>query len=211
MHNFFFCLIFFISTTLAFSKEIKLEVPKSPLKVDILEAFKKRKSHHKFSKKDVPIKLLSTILWFANGVNRKDGKKTAPSPFGKDIIKIYIFSKKGIQFYDEKANTLKLISKENHKNEIGATFGASGIKEAPLVLVFTGDQTQYPFIVKKDIATVLSYSTAGTVAQNIYLAAAALKLGTRMIASIDKDNIKKFLKLPEKEIPLYIMPLGFPK
>jgi nitroreductase len=54
-------------------------------------------------------------------------------------------------------------------------------------------------------------ATAGCIAQNVYLAAAAFKLGTVMAAGLNADVARKGLALGEDEIPLYIMPLGYPK
>ncbi len=64
--------------------DIMLEKPYSGVNVDLIKAYELRKSTKYFSKKEISIKELSTILWSANGINRKDGKRTAPSPFGKN-------------------------------------------------------------------------------------------------------------------------------
>lgn len=39
----------------------------------------------------------------------------------------------------------------------------------------------------------------------------ALKLGTRLVASINAKGIREGIALVKDEIPLYIMPLGYPK
>jgi nitroreductase len=48
----------------------------------------------------------------------------------------------------------------------------------------------------------------GHAAQNVYLQAVSLRLGTVVIGAFDDDRVAEILKLPEDEVPLYIMPLG---
>ena len=52
------------------------------------------------------------------------------------------------------------------------------------------------------------YLEAGHAAQNIYLQAVSLKLGTVSMAGFKPDEVKRALGLPEKEQPIYIMPVG---
>ncbi len=51
---------------------------------------------------------------------------------------------------------------------------------------------------------------AGCIAQNVYLMAAALKAGTCMVAGVDEKGARKALNLTRDELPLYVMPLGYP-
>ena len=48
----------------------------------------------------------------------------------------------------------------------------------------------------------------GHSAQNVYLEAAALNLGTVAIGAFEDKKVKSILKLPEEEDPVYIMPVG---
>jgi len=48
----------------------------------------------------------------------------------------------------------------------------------------------------------------GHSAQNVYLQAEALNLGTCAIGAFSDDKIAEIMQLPEEEVPLYIMPLG---
>ena len=49
---------------------------------------------------------------------------------------------------------------------------------------------------------------AGHAAQNVYLQAVAMNLGTVVIGAFYDDRVKEVLNLPENEEPLYIMPVG---
>jgi len=49
---------------------------------------------------------------------------------------------------------------------------------------------------------------AGHAAQNIYLQAVALGLGTVAIGAFQDDRVKYAARMRENETPLYIMPVG---
>lgn len=191
--------------------DIIFEKPSSRVNVDLIKAYELRESTKYFSEKEISIKELSTILWSANGINRKDGKRTAPSPFGKELIDLYVFSNIGIHLYDAKQNKLLLRSTKNSKKDIGAESGARGTETASIVLLLTGDLSKLPDFISRDVKINTAHATAGTVGQNIYLIANALNLGTRFVGSINEKGIRNCLELSEDEIPLYIMPLGHKK
>ncbi|KPJ58419.1 MAG: hypothetical protein AMJ42_03295 [Deltaproteobacteria bacterium DG_8] len=193
------------------SIDIILEKPVSRVNIDLIKAYELRKSTKHFSKKEISIKELSTILWSANGINRKDGKRTAPSPFGEELINLYVFSNTGIYLYDAKQNKLLFRSTKNAKKEIGAESGARGTKTASLVLLLTGDLSRIPDFINRDVKINTAHATAGTIGQNIYLIANALNLGTRFVGSLSEEGIRSCLALNKDEIPLYIMPLGHKK
>jgi len=48
----------------------------------------------------------------------------------------------------------------------------------------------------------------GHSAQNVYLQAEALGLGTCAIGAFLDDNVRQILNLPPEEEPLYLMPIG---
>ena len=49
---------------------------------------------------------------------------------------------------------------------------------------------------------------AGHVAQNVYLQACSLNLGTVLVGAFDDREVKRVLQLPQDEEPLGLMPLG---
>ena len=49
---------------------------------------------------------------------------------------------------------------------------------------------------------------AGHAAENIYLQAASLNLGTVVVGAFDDSRVKKLLNLPSEGEPLAIMPVG---
>jgi SagB-type dehydrogenase family enzyme len=85
--------------------------------------------------------------------------------------------------------------------------GQSSIRRAALVLVLSGvyERTTAKYG-ERGIRYV--HMEAGHAAQNVYLQAVPLGLGTVVIGAFRDDEVKKVLKLDDKERPLYIMPVG---
>lgn len=48
----------------------------------------------------------------------------------------------------------------------------------------------------------------GHAAQNVYLQATALNLGTVAIGAFNEEELTKILSLPKEETPLYMMVIG---
>jgi len=198
------------STALLFPEgnDIKLEKPVSNLNVDLISALENRKSTRNFSAKPVSPEDLSTILWAANGINRSDGKRTAPAPMGIYLIQIYVASSTGTYFYDPSKGVLKFISDKNIKGMVGRQ---ADIPHASYVLILTAKLDMLPSRVNNESKIAMANATAGCIAQNVYLTAAALGIGTRIVAGMNIEGITGELKLVSDEVPLYIMPLGYPQ
>jgi nitroreductase len=49
---------------------------------------------------------------------------------------------------------------------------------------------------------------SGHAAQNVYLQAASLNMGTTLVGAFDDKRVKEVLKLPSDEQPLGLMPIG---
>ena len=61
--------------------------------------------------------------------------------------------------------------------------------------------------VKEDIR--YAHMEAGHAAQNVYLLGVELGIGTCAVGAFEDEEVRKVLKLPANEEPLYILPLGY--
>jgi nitroreductase len=196
------------TVTLGEDKDIPLTEPKLDPAVDLLTAFKLRQSTRSFTDKKVSIADLSTVLWAADGINRADGKRTAPAAMGKYVVTIYVLSDQGVFCYQPKKQLLKFISAKKLKTKVG---NQADIGTACYVLLLTARLNGYPVFIGQKERLAFAHATAGCIGENVYLMANALKLGTRLVASIKTQEVKTGLALEKDETPLYIMPLGYPK
>lgn len=187
---------------------IDLEEPLSTINVNLIEALKLRKSTKDFTKDPIPPKELSTILWAANGINRKDGKRTAPSAYGKYFIDIYVAADQGVYQYEPVKHQLKLVTGKNIKSKVA---GQKFVADASHVLLITANIKEFPFFVNNEDRIACANATAGCIGENVYLITNALNLGACFMSSIDKKFIQESLNLKENQLPLFIMPIGYPK
>lgn len=200
------CFLLFAPLPTIASADIALEKPKASIGVDIMKALQMRKSTKSYITKEVSFGDLSNILWAANGVNREDGKRTAPSSYGQYYTDLYVVSNQGVHLYDPVKHNLTLVCNENIKTQIAMQ---EYVEEASHIIVMVSDSTRFHRLTKNRMAA--AYAAAGCIAQNIYLTASAMNLGTCLVVSLKADVIRDKLKLKEHETPVFIMPLGYPK
>jgi SagB-type dehydrogenase family enzyme len=189
------------------AKEISL--PARPAKggVDIVAALEQRRTTREYSPAKLSMEDLSAILWAANGVNRPDGKRTAPSAYGRQYIDIYVVGEDGAYSYDATHHRLVEVTSRNVKGRLARQ---GHVATSSHVLVLVAQWSRVPGSTE-EIRHAWAHSTAGTIAENVHLMAAARGIGTGIVAGIKTDDIRQALILPDEAAPLYVMPLGFLK
>ena len=176
--------------------------------MSLFEALKKRSSATggDFSLAEVTREELSTILWAASGLNR--GAKGWTVPMWRGVppyCRVYVAANDGVFLYDWKNHGLEKITDENIKGKIGKQ---AFVKKAWYALIFVSDAEILSQFNSADIARDFSHVAVGAMTQNVYLACAALQIGTRYIHAIHADEIVRALKLPEGDTPIALMLLG---
>ena len=189
----------------AFGAEtIKLPAPDADSGVTVMQALKARHSERAFSDKDVPMDVLSGVLWAANGFNRPD-KRTNATGMNKQTIMVYAIMKSGAYRYDAKENVLVKVCGEDLRQAVAGaqSFAAT----APVSLLITADVSDPVY---KGNWSTLSHYDAGIVSGNIYLYCAANGLATVCRRTMDQDALKKALKLPNTTVLHLNHPIGYP-
>ena len=82
------------------------------------------------------------------------------------------------------------------------------VRNAPALIVYTAiyERTSGRYGVRGEDRYVCM--DLGHSAQNVYLQAYTLGIGTCAVGAFDDNALKKALPVAKNEIPLYIMPLG---
>jgi SagB-type dehydrogenase family enzyme len=189
-------------------KVIKLEAPDKAGGEPLMKVFDNRKSDREFAPDKVKPKDLSQLLWAANGVNRTDGKRTAPSAINAQDVDVYVILPAGAYLYDAKAHALNPVAPGDHRAAVAG--GQDFVKAAPLSLVLVSDLTRLSKT-PNDGTKLMAAVDAGIVCQNINLACAGLGLATVPRASMDQEALKKVLKLKDTHLILMNNPVGYPK
>ena len=189
---------------------IKLPAPQMDGGKPLMQALKARQSTRgNFGPEEkLSLQALSNLLWAANGVNRPDGHRTAPTAAGWNNIDIYVATADGLFLYDPPQHVLKVISKEDVRAVSGLEGPAGGkmkqdfAKTAPLSLVYVADmaKTKGMKYEGEDVGPLWSYTNAGVIAENVYLFCASEGLACILRAMLDPVQVAKSFKLrPEQK------------
>ena len=187
--------------------EISLPARPATVNVDLVRALEQRRTTREYAPAKLSPEDLSAILWAANGVNRPDGKRAAPSAYGRQYIDIYVVTDTGGYLYDAPNQKLKPVTALNVKERLA---GQAHVAKASHILVLVADMGKVPGSAPETKLN-WAHSTAGTIAENVHLMGAAKGVGTGIVAGIRSDEIRQVLNLAKDSVPLYAMPLGYQK
>lgn len=183
---------------------IKLPNPERRGGKPLYEVLGQRQTNRKFSPKHLTEQQLSNLLWCANGVNRQDGRRTAPSARNAQEIEIYLFNDKGVFLYDANANVLMLVKGRDMRSMVTKQ---ESFHKAPVILVYYAN---YEKMEKFDEEAREFYGAidAGYVSQNVYLFCAQENLNTVVLGYIERNALMDIINRPGKAI--LAQPVGFP-
>ena len=173
----------------------------------LMEALAKRSTSRAFEAKELTPQQLSNLLWAAFGINRPDGKRTAPSSMNKLETDIYVLMKQGVYVYDAKQHRLDLALAEDIR-ELGGK--QPFVKEAPITLVFVADLAKMNEAGKEEKLNTANID-AGFISQNVYLYCASEGLATGVRAWVDREALGKRLKLRADQYITAAQSVGYPK
>jgi len=186
---------------------IKLPAPDTSGGVPLMKALKERKTARSFDTKPLPQQTLSNLLWAAFGVNRSDGRRTAPSAMNWQETDIYLAMGDGLFLYDASSNSLKQISKEDIRAKTGVQ---SFVASAPLDIVYVADLSRVKHA-SGDDETLWVGADCGFIAQNVYLYCASEGLSCVVRGSINKDELAKAMGLRSDQKIVLSQTVGYPK
>lgn len=184
-------------------KPIVLPPPQTDGGRPLMQVLKDRKTTRDFAPDKLPPQVLSNLLWAAFGVNRPDGRRTAPSAMNWQEIDIYVATSDGLFLYDAKTNRLEPVLSQDIRS---ATGGQSFVGTAPLNLIYVAD-----FAKTGSDAEMYSGADAGFISQNVYLFCASENLATVVRGSVDRPSLGKLMKLRPDQKILLAQTVGYPK
>ena len=198
-----------------------------PYKTDgdmsVERALATRRSRRNFQDKPISVEQLSQILWAAYGITLpipdvpqlRGGLRTTPSAgalFGLEIY-VVIGNVEGIEpgiyrYISEEHKLVKIAEGDVRMALTRAALGQRMVAEAPASVFFSGVYSRMTGRYGERGIRYL-YIELGHSAQNVYLQAEALGLGTVAIGAFIDSMVQQIFDLPEDEVPLYIMPVGY--
>jgi nitroreductase len=192
----------------AFAQELKpiqLPEPKLDPSKSLVQALKDRKTTREYSG-DLSEQVLSNLLWAAWGINRPDGRRTAPSAKNWQETDLYVATKQGIYLYDAKKNILEPKASGDNRS---LTYTQDRFKDAPIHLVYIADLDKMEG--DEGIKMVLAGMDTGFIAENVYLYCASEGLPTGFRVSMDKPKLSEALRLRPNQRIMAAQSIGLPK
>jgi SagB-type dehydrogenase family enzyme len=203
----------------------RLLLPEPMLSSDfsVEEALLNRRSVREFKDESLSLSDISQILWAAYGITQQQsspaflrgGLRTAPSAGGLYPLEIYLVCgkaqglKPGVYKYISETHELEMTMEGDFRKDLSeAALAQDFIAQAPVSLVYAAvfkRTTQKYGDRGKDRYVCMDL---GHSAENVYLQATALGLGTCAVGAFTDKIVSMLMELPDEETPLYIMPVG---
>lgn len=186
------------------AQDIKLPQPQKTGGKPLMEALNSRASIRSIAEKPLSNQQLSNLLWAATGVNRPDGRMTAPTASNNQEIDVYVFLPQGVYLYDVKNHALIFKRSGDHRAAAARQGAPSGV-----LLVFISDYAKMPRYSNDADREFYSGTDTGFVSQNVYLYCASEGLATVVLGSINRQAITELLNLTNVKVVLG-QPVGYP-
>lgn len=195
---------------------MKIKLPEQkPAARSLIEAvLEKRRSVRSYSERELTESDTARFLRAAQGISSEEGFRTAPSAGALYPLEVHLVAgnvrgiEPGVYRYipDEDA-LIRELAGDLRAELSEASLSQPQVRDAPASLVISA---VYPRITGKYSKRGIRYADmeAGHAAQNVCLLAAELGMGTCPIGAFEDEDVRKVLKLPTNEDPLYILPLG---
>ena len=196
------------------SETISLPEPVQDSDTSIEEALRIRRSTRSYNNKPLTLAEVSQLLWAAQGITSPRGLRTAPSAGALYPLEIYVVAgnvddlpDSVYKYRPDKHELTRVLDGDKRNGLCSAALGQTSVRNAAAVIVISAayDRTTVKY---GDRGITYVHMESGHAAQNVFLQAVPLNLGTVVIGAFYDDAVKKVLKMPESEHPLYIMPVG---
>lgn len=194
---------------------IALPAPMRDGGMSLNEALAKRQSVRDYLEQPLSTKELGQLLWAAQGINRPNGHRTAPSANALYPLEMYVVTPNGLFHYEPREHQLERISEKDLRPELSkAARGQKHVLVSPGVFIFTA---VYERMDKRygeaqhARSTNMVHLEAGHAAQNLLLEAVALNLGGVPMGGFDDAAVQQVLSLPKDRAPIYMVAVGKPR
>lgn len=180
------------------------------------KALSERRSVREFARGALALAEVSQFLWAAQGVSGPLGSRTAPSAGALYPLELYLVAgdveslAPGVYKYQPRPHGLRLVKKGDLRAALAAAaLDQDWMIDAPAILavaaVFARTAVKYGGRAERYV-----HMEAGHLAENIYLQAAALGLGTTVVGAFRDERVKGVVAMEGDEAPLILLPVGRP-
>ena len=182
--------------------------------VSLEETLLHRRSIRDYTDEALSLEEVSQLLWAAQGITEAWGGRTAPSAGALYPLEVYLVVGDvedltlGVYQYRPDGHELVKVKDGDVRAELaGAALDQDSVQDGAIDIVIAAvyERTKVKYG-ERGIRYV--HMEAGHAAQNVYLQATALDLGTVTIGAFYDDSVRDIVGMPGDVAPLYVIPVG---
>jgi hypothetical protein len=198
---------------------ILLPVPNRKGGKTVLEALQLRQTNRRISPRELPLKVLSNLLWAAFRVNREKASfnkpgRTAPSASNSQEIDLYVALKDGVYVYEATPHQLT----PGKEGDFRTLSGRGSATVAPVNIFYVTNLLCYdlgpdqpdPWIGKLEVQKSYYYTDTGFIAQNVHLFASSEGLAT-WFHNCKREMIAEEFNFGPNQLVLFAQTVGYPE
>ncbi len=186
----------------------------------IFEALRMRRTSRSIGTAKIPLQLLADILWAGQGINRTEGPfespgRTAGSASNSREVLMYVALEEGAFLYEPESHRLIPVASGDIRALVIRAGQALAGADAPLRLIDVADLDRFktagfqePGLYDPEIQKSYYFVDTGLIAQNVYLAAAALGL-VSWFHNCNKAALTEKLNLMPRQQALFGQTIGY--
>jgi hypothetical protein len=185
----------------------------------VLASLADRKTTRSISSRELPVQVLSNLLWSAFGVNRTSSAfnkkgRTAPSASNSQEIELYVVLTEGVYIYEAGTHQLLPVADGDFRSRSGRGSAVT----APLNIFYVADTSKYDLgpsqpdhsIGDPEVQKSYYFTDTGFIAQNVYLFAASFGLAAWFHNCDKKSTVSEFSLKPTQKV-LFAQTIGYPE
>ncbi|WP_455208021.1 SagB/ThcOx family dehydrogenase [Kaarinaea lacus] len=178
------------------------------------QLLQQRRSVREYKNKKLALSQIGQLSWAAQGITHAQGFRTAPSAGALYPLEIYVVAinveglAPGIYHYQSKQHHLTVVREGEFSKALArAAYGQTWIRQAGAVFVIAAEYEKTTVKYGKRGERYV-HIEVGHAAENLFLQAEALDLGTVVVGAFYDDEVTDVLQLSADVRPLLLMPVG---
>lgn len=193
-----------------------LPPPRREGDTSVERALQERRSIREYGPEPLTLSQVGQLLWAAQGISDEQGHRTAPSAGALYPLEVYLVAGNverlgaGVYHYRPRSHFLnRVLSGDRRRALQPAALDQEAVGDAPAVIVLAAlyERTTGKY---GDRGIRYVHMEVGAAAENVYLQAVALQLGTVFIGAFYDDQVQEALQLADDKAPLALLPVGHP-
>jgi SagB-type dehydrogenase family enzyme len=213
--------LFLVLMSLRAEAELMAETPLPPPRTEgahsVEALLARRRSVRDFGATPLNLEQVGQLAWAAQGITDTRGLRAAPSAGALYPLELYLVAGRveglepGVYLYRPRGHLLEQTTEGDRRTQLAtAALGQAWLAEAPAVFVIAAicERTAVKYGARAPRYVQIE---VGHAAQNLFLQATALGLGTVVVGAFRDEQVARVLALPPPTKPIALMPLGTPE